>query len=84
MRADKFHIDGLVTISDSHYQPIVVAFDVEDHPAALEDAGATELLLDLGRLSSRCLFNLIYPCLQMLLGAWVFFPEVSQVTEGND
>ena len=84
MRADKFHVDGLVTVGDSYNQAIVVAFDVEDHPAALEDAGASELLLDLGRPSPRCLFSLIYPSLQMLLGAWVFLPELSQVTEGND
>ena len=35
MRAAKFHVYGLVTVGHSHYQPIVVALDVENYPAVL-------------------------------------------------
>lgn len=48
--ADKFHVDSLVAVSDSHYQAMVVAFDVEDHPAVLENTDATVLLLNRGWL----------------------------------
>jgi hypothetical protein len=44
--ADKLHEDDLQLVSNGHDEPVVIAFDVEDHATVLEHAGAAVLCLD--------------------------------------
>lgn len=61
MRADKFHVNRLVAIGHRYDQAIVIALDVEDYSAILEDAGASVLFLDVRRPLPICLLDFINP-----------------------
>lgn len=77
MRSNKLHKAGLTAVINSHDKSVLVATDVEDGPAAFEDAGRPELLLDLlGRLP-RGLQSFFVPCLKRTFGVCVLcvFPE---------
>lgn len=49
MSAHETHVDDPVRVVDLHHEPVVIALDVEDHPIARDDAGASVLGLHLGR-----------------------------------
>src|SRR6185369_13100913 len=84
MCADEFHVDGLIAICHRGHQAVVIALDVEDDPAILEDAGTAVLSFDVRRLAPGGLLYLVCPRFQMLLGIRVGLPEGSQVADGND
>jgi hypothetical protein len=39
MRSDPFDEHNLVTIVDSHHQPVIIPFDIEDHSVRSHNAG---------------------------------------------
>jgi hypothetical protein len=57
MRADELHIDGLVAIRHRDHQAVVIALDVEDNPAVLEDTGVAVPILDVGRCFQAAFFT---------------------------
>ena len=73
-----------LTRSAATSQAIVIALDVEDDPAILEDAGAAVVRLDIRRLAPDSLLHLIGPGFQGLLGIRVSIPEIPQIADGND
>jgi len=53
MCSDKPDENHPVFVADLYYQPILVAADIENHPAVFKDAGAAVLLFDVCRACPR-------------------------------
>ena len=75
--ADKFDVHRAKSIGDGGDETVVVAFDVEDHAAIFEDAGAAELRFDVRGLQPHRVLHLVRPGLKRLLGVRVLRPEVT-------
>lgn len=84
MGADELHIQGAEAVSHGGNQAVVVTFDVEHHPAVLEDAGAAKEQLDVRRLLPVGLAHLIHPSLKLGFCCRMPYPEVPQDLYGDD
>jgi hypothetical protein len=68
-----------VFVADLGNESVLVAADVKDHPAVLEDTGAAILRLDFPRRRPRCPLRLGEPGFQSILGIGKFLPNLRRV-----
>lgn len=81
--ADELHVDDLQLVRNGHDQPVIIAFDVEDHATVLQHAGAAVQRLDVCGLSPGRIRCFLIPSLQRLLGVGMALPEGSKGGHGN-
>ena len=78
--ADELHVDDLQLVRNGHDQPVVIAFDVEDHATVLQHAGAAVLRLDVSGLGPGRIRCFLIPSFQRLLRVGMALPEGSMLT----
>jgi hypothetical protein len=75
MRSHKSNIDNSELIPNGRYEPVGIAFDVENYTVIGQEAGVPMISLDIRRRFPMSLFHIGVPCQQRLFGIRVRFPK---------
>jgi hypothetical protein len=84
MRTDESYPSNLVIEIESDDQSVLVAFDVEDNAASLENTGAWMVRLQIMNVAPISLFRLPEPRLQLLLTIGMLGPKLPKCALGYD
>jgi len=78
MRADEFNEQRLPEIIHGCYQAVLIAADIENHPAVGNETGTSIHGFDIVWLQPLCLLCFVVPGFQGLFRIWMLLPKFPQ------